>query len=102
MIALPVVVSPVKEMQLTSGCSVIAEPAALGPKPCTMLSTPGGKPASLAISPSMLAVIGVNSAGLHTTVLPQASAGASFQVSSSSGRFQGLMQPATPTGSRSV
>ena len=58
MIALPVVVSPVNEMQSTSGCSVIAEPAAFGPKPCTMLSTPGGSPASFAISPKKLAVIG--------------------------------------------
>ena len=39
---------------------------------------------------------GVSSEGFTTTALPQASAGATFQVSSSSGRFQGVMIPTTP------
>ncbi len=41
---------------------------------------------------------GVVSAGLRTTVLPQASAGATFQASIRSGKFQGMIWPATPTG----
>ena len=41
-------------------------------------------------------------AGLMTTVFPQASAGAIFQTASISGKFQGVMAPTTPTGSRSV
>ena len=39
---------------------------------------------------------GVVSAGLITTVLPAASAGAIFQAAISSGKFQGMTWPATP------
>ena len=46
----------------------------------------------------MSAVSGVVSAGFSTTVLPQASAGATFQASISSGKFQGMIWPATPSG----
>jgi hypothetical protein len=38
--------------------------------------------------------------GLTTTVLPQASAGPTFQVISSSGRFHGQITPITPRGTR--
>ena len=41
---------------------------------------------------------GVVSAGLSTTVLPQASAGAIFQAAISSGKFHGMIWPATPSG----
>jgi hypothetical protein len=41
----------------------------------------------------------VNSDGLITTVLPAASAGASFQVVRSSGEFHGTMAAMTPSGS---
>ena len=41
----------------------------------------------------------VNSDGLMTTVLPAASAGASFHDSSSSGEFHGVIMPTTPSGS---
>ena len=41
---------------------------------------------------------GVVSAGLSTTVLPHASAGAIFHASISSGKFQGMIWPATPSG----
>ena len=43
---------------------------------------------------------GVSSEGFTTTVLPQASAGATFQVISSSGRFQGQITATTPFGTR--
>ena len=49
-------------------------------------------------SPSRVAVAGVSSDGLTTTVLPQASAGPTFQVISSSGRFHGTMTAMTPSG----
>ena len=39
---------------------------------------------------------GVNSAGLSTTVLPVARAGAIFQASMSNGKFQGMICPTTP------
>ena len=41
---------------------------------------------------------GVVSAGLSTTVFPQASAGAIFHAAMSSGKFQGMICPATPSG----
>ena len=41
---------------------------------------------------------GVVSAGFRTTVLPQASAGASFHAAISSGKFHGMTWPATPSG----
>ena len=44
---------------------------------------------------------GVYSAGLRTTVLPSAIAGAIFQASISSGKFHGMIWPQTPTGTRS-
>ena len=50
------------------------------------------------ISAKSSAVSGVVSAGLRTTVLPAASAGAIFQASISSGKFQGMTWPATPSG----
>jgi len=40
----------------------------------------------------------VLSAGLITTQLPMASAGASFQASISSGKFHGITWPTTPSG----
>jgi hypothetical protein len=44
----------------------------------------------------------VNSAGLSTTGQPEASAGASFQLSSMNGVFQGVIKPATPAGLRTT
>ena len=43
-----------------------------------------------------------SSAGLSTTVLPAASAGASFQEAISVGAFQAVIAPTTPSGSRIV
>jgi hypothetical protein len=51
-------------------------------------------------SASNVAVEGVSSDGFATIVFPQASAGASFQVRSRSGRFQGAITPTTPRGLR--
>ena len=48
------------------------------------------------------AVSGVCSAGFRITVLPHASAGASFQAAISSGKFHGMIWPQTPMGSRRV
>ncbi len=76
---LPVTVPPVNEMVPTFGCAVMAWPT-FGPVPWTMLSTPGGRPASRQISQSRKAVIGVSSLGFATAVFPQAMAGAIFQL----------------------
>jgi hypothetical protein len=101
MIDLPVLVSPVNAILSMPGCSTIAWPT-LEPGPVITFNTPGGRPTSMAISPSTSAVNGVWLAGLRMTVLPQASAGATFQEASSSGKFQGTMAATTPIGSRSV
>jgi len=45
-------------------------------------------------------VRGVWGAGLMTTALPAATAGASFQIAMMSGKFHGAMEPTTPTGRR--
>ncbi len=95
----PVVVSPVKEISGTSGCLTRASPAS-SPRPLTRLNTPSGRPASLKMVAHSEAESGVNSAGLRTTVLPVARAGASFQDSSMNGVFHGVIRPATPIGLR--
>src|SRR5207245_1608423 len=48
------------------------------PRPGMMLSTPGGKPHSRAYSPNFSSESDVFDAGLMTTVLPHASAGAIY------------------------
>ncbi len=91
--------SPVNEMSGTSGCLTRASPAC-SPSPLTRLNTPCGSPASSKIPAHRLADSGVNSAGFSTTVQPEASEGASFQLSSMNGVFHGVMSPATPIGLR--
>ena len=59
-------------------------------------------PASSTSSASRSAESGVSSAGFSTTVLPQASAGPSFQLAMLSGKFHGTISPTTPSGSRKV
>ena len=49
-------------------------------------------------SASFIAVSGVVSAGFRTTVLPHASAGAIFHAAIRSGKFHGMIWPATPSG----
>ena len=95
-IARPTSVEPVKATLSTSGWATSARP--VSPAPVTMLTTPGGRSACWQISANSSAVSGVVSAGLSTTVLPQASAGAIFQASISSGKFHGMIWPATPSG----
>ncbi len=101
MIALPVADSPTNATARISGCSVAALPA-VSPSPCTVFSTPAGRPAAVAISASSVAVIGLHSAGLCTTVQPAASAGAIFHVDSMNGVFHGVIAATGPSGCRSV
>ena len=97
----PTSVEPVKAILATSGCSTSRRPQTL-PRPATTLRTPSGIPASSAIRSSSMAVSGVSAAGFSTTVLPAASAGATFQEAIRSGKFQGTISPTTPSGSRKV
>ena len=59
----------------------------------------GGKPACSTSFMNSSTLADVNSDGLITTVLPAASAGASFHAVSSSGEFHGTMAATTPSGS---
>ncbi len=97
----PTSVEPVKAILATSGCSTSRCPQTL-PGPATTLRTPSGIPASSAILSSSSEVRGVSSAGLRTTVLPAARAGATFQEAIVSGKFHGVIRPTTPSGSRKV
>ena len=54
------------------------------------------------ISVSDQALAGTALAGLNTTALPKASAGAIFQAAVAMGKFHGVMMATTPTGSRRV
>mmetsp|Transcript_27116 Transcript_27116/g.79141 ORF Transcript_27116/g.79141 Transcript_27116/m.79141 type:complete len:412 (-) Transcript_27116:686-1921(-) len=60
--------------------------------------TPGGT-TSLISSMSVMMEVGVCSAGLSTTQLPAARAGASFHAAMSSGKFHGMIDATTPSGS---
>jgi len=90
---------PVKLMRLMRGSDVSALPSS-APRPCTMLNTPPGKPASSIRSASRDAESGDQSAGLRMTVLPAARAGAHFHVESMNGAFHGVMMRAGPAGMR--
>ena len=70
-----------------SRCVVNGSPT-FYPNPCTIFKTPFGRPASIQILLNKNAVIGVTSEGLATTVLPAASAGATFHVNKYNGKFQ--------------
>ncbi|MNG29380.1 hypothetical protein D3C84_1147980 [compost metagenome] len=83
------------------GCPASAAPAS-APIPLMTFTTPAGMPASRHSWPRRKAVSGVSSAGLSTTVQPQASAGTIFHRAIISGKFQGTMAPTTPTGSGTV
>ncbi len=72
------------------------------PLPGITVSTPSGIPASIASSPIRSAVSGVSSAGLRTTVLPAASAGAKPQPAMGIGKFHGTITDTTPSGSWKV
>ncbi len=84
-----------------AGCSVSSLPVR-SPIPLIRLTTPGGTPASVMICASSVAVSGLHSAGLCTTVQPAASAGAIFHVESMNGVFHGVMTATGPIGSRTV
>ena len=95
----PVSGEPVKLMRRTRRSATSAAPAS-SPIPCTMLNTPGGKPASATRSASSEHESGDHSGGFSTTVQPAASAGAVFQVESMNGAFQGVITTAGPAGMR--
>ena len=98
---LPAAVDPVNDIPATRGSWTSGSPTSL-PLPVTRLSTPPGSPASSKISTSLVATMGVSDAGLKTTALPAITAGKIFQEGIAIGKFHGVMQAITPSGSRTV
>ncbi|MNY06898.1 hypothetical protein D3C86_1396780 [compost metagenome] len=97
MISRPVVVSPVNAIFAMRLLEASGLPASR-PKPVTTFSTPGGSMSPISSISSRMPS-GVCSAGLSTTQLPAASAGASFHAAIKMGKFQGMICPTTPSGS---
>ena len=64
----------------------------------TTLTRPGGTPASSSSPATRKAVSGASRAGLITTALPAARAGATFRVIMAAGKFHGVIMATTPTG----
>src|SRR3954454_14156685 len=89
-IARPVSIDPVKLSAVTAGWLTIVSPTT-DPEPMTRLNTPAGTPAFARISVSAHAHPGVHCAGLNTTVLPNASAGAIFHAGMAIGKFHGVI-----------
>ena len=99
--SLPTAFEPVNEIATTRGSRTSGSPTSAA-DPVTRLTTPFGIPASCSTSISRTAQSGVRLAGLSTTVLPKASAGAIFQAGIAIGKFQGVTIAQTPSGSRTV
>ena len=82
----PTSVEPVNAIRRTSGWPTSASPIS-EPRPVTTFSTPSGTPASANRRATSSVASGVVAAGLATTVLPIASAGATLVPSSVSGKL---------------
>ena len=86
-------------MPPTAGLEAISLPTT-APGPVTMLNTPGGRSASAMHCASANADRAVVGAGVQTTALPLASAGATSSAGIVYGQFHGLITPTTPRGRR--
>ena len=95
----PVSVEPMKPTPCVPGLRAISSPTT-EPGPVTRLKTPGGRSASATHAASAAPQTAVVDAGVQTTVLPEASAGAISSAGIVYGQFQGVMTPITPRGRR--
>src|SRR5690242_19712378 len=91
-------VEPTNDNALTSGCTSKASTATLSP--CTTLSTPSGKPASLNNSARRIDADGSRSDGFSTNVLPHAIATGNIQHGTIIGKLNGVIPATTPSGCR--
>lgn len=69
------------------------------PSPTTMLTTPGGKPASLKSFPRYIVERQLRSEGFAMTVFPVANAGATLLAKSMTGTLNEVIPTHTPRGS---
>src|SRR2546425_5399007 len=88
----PVPVDPTKPTPSTSGCPATSSPTS-APGPVTRLAAPAGKSPSAMHSISATEITLVDDAGVQTTVLPAASAGAMSSAAIVSGQFHGVITP---------
>ena len=96
----PTAVEPVKATLSTSSLTTSSSPSSL-PGPVTTLRTPrGSRPVSSIARATSSSVSGVKGDGLSTTLLPIASAGASFHMAINSGKLKGMIPVHTPIASR--
>ena len=101
MTSFPTSVDPVNESLRTSGWCASGAPHS-SPNPVSTLRTPGGR-CSLAISASRSTASGASSAAFITIVFPaHGRPCAILTAARSTGAFQGMMAPTTPSGSRRV
>ena len=97
----PTSVDPVNTTLRTSGWVTNRSPIT-EPRPGSTWNRSGSRPASTASSPIRRVVSGVHSAGLTSTALPAASAGANPHEAIGIGKFHGVIIPTTPSGSWKV
>ena len=95
---LPTGVEPVNVNLPILGCWVSTVPISRELLPTTTLITPFGIPARSASSHIASADSGVSVAGLITMVQPDPRAGPALRAIIAFGKFQGVIQPTTPTG----
>ncbi|CAB4539078.1 unannotated protein [freshwater metagenome] len=94
----PTGVEPVKVILRRRGSAMIGPDVAEDVLVVITLITPAGRPASSKALTKNRVVSGVSSAGLTTMVQPAAIAGAILRVAIASGKFQGVIANAGPTG----
>ncbi|MCY1364673.1 hypothetical protein D9M69_514880 [compost metagenome] len=92
-------VEPVNTTPAMPACATSEAPT-VSPGPCSSCSALAGTPAACSSFTASSATAGVCSAGLASTVLPVASAAATWPMKMASGKFQGLMQTQAPRPSR--
>src|ERR1700756_1632356 len=98
MIDLPTPTEPVNEILATSGLRTSSAPTT-SPRPITTLQSPFGSLASCTHSSHACVCNALSSLGLITVVHPAAKADASLAHRKNEFAFQGVIKPATPTGS---
>ena len=94
---MPTSVDPVNE--ILSRLEFLTKSSPALPSPIITFKTPGGIPASIAVSAIIKAFKGVSSAGLTTQLQPAANAGATLIINVPKGPFHGIIIPTAPTGS---
>ncbi len=94
----PTRVEPVKLSLRMAGFSQNSRPIVMASVEVTTLKTPGGKPARSPNLAMARADSGVSSDGRATKVQPAARAGATFRAIVAFGKFQGVIEAATPIG----